>query len=295
MAQVRNISFWMTLACALALGAHVARASESLAANPLRESVVTPERVTPASAPLRPLVEFGPVEAQAQEQAEQEATATLAAPEDRRLGSPALPLRARERTDARTPDGERASASGSTGLTQGARTLGALAAVIALIFVARWVIRRCAQRGGLVGQLGAGGRAPSGVLEVLGRFPVSRGQSLVLLRLDRRVLLLSQSSQGFTTLSEIDDPQEVASLVVKTADDESATLAARFRAILSSFERDPSIAGEVEEVGGRSPTTLRLARQRRDDVIDVTGEEGRRGALASVRRRLAILRDEEAA
>jgi flagellar biogenesis protein FliO len=65
--------------------------------------------------------------------------------------------------------------------------------IVALAAVARGIIKN---KGGLVGAMGAGGRAPSGVLEVLGRYPVARGSTLVLLKLDRRVLLLAQSRGG---------------------------------------------------------------------------------------------------
>ncbi|MGE4151726.1 MAG: flagellar biosynthetic protein FliO [Phycisphaerales bacterium] len=286
-------------------------------ANPLRAteiqpvSPVAPQQTTNNAS--SPVVEYGP----AMPQAERPTEASVAAPqtqapvaqpttqsgvERKPLGEPGAARLGEANQDTRPLRREasaEAKSSGGLGLTSGAsRTVGALAAVVGLILVVRWFVRRMSQRvGGLAGQLGAGGRAPSGVLEVLGRYPVGKGQSLVLLRLDRRVLLLSQSSQGFATLTEIEDPQEVASLVVKTADDESASLAARFRSILSSFERDPSLAGEVETVDAGGPTTLRLARQRRAEVIEVTDTQAAKlSPVASVRRRLALLRsDEEAA
>src|SRR5690606_17527054 len=86
------------------------------------------------------------------------------------------------------------------------RVLGALSVVIGLIFAVRFLVKRLASTGGLRGQFGAAGRAPSGVLEVLGRYPISRGHSLVLLRVDQRVLLLSQSGAGFRALADFDDP-----------------------------------------------------------------------------------------
>lgn len=129
------------------------------------------------------------------------------------------------------------------------RTGGALALVLALIFGARAVVKRAAGRAGLLGQLGAGGRAPSGILEVLGRYPVARGQTLVLLRMDRRALLLSQSSAGFSLLAQVDDPDEVASLLVQARDAEGDSMAERFRGLLRSMERDPSIMGEADETG----------------------------------------------
>ena len=93
--------------------------------------------------------------------------------------------------------------SGSTGRV-GVPLLG----VVGVMFVCG-VVRR---RGG--GPLARGGR-PSGVLEILGRYPIARGQQLVLLRLVSRVVLLHQSRNGLTTLSEVTDSDEVAALLAR--------------------------------------------------------------------------------
>ncbi len=129
------------------------------------------------------------------------------------------------------------------------RTALGLAVVLGLIVAMKTAAQRLAQRvGGLAGQMGAGGRAPSGVLEVLGRYPVARGQTLALLRVDRRVLLLCQSSSGFSTLAEFADPEEVASLLVKTRGEEGDSIAERFDGLLRGMERDPSIAGDAAPI-----------------------------------------------
>ena len=98
----------------------------------------------------------------------------------------------------------------------------ALAGVVAIIFIVGSLVRRFAPAAGLMGALGPRGRAPSGVLEVLGRYPVSRHGLLVLIKVDRRILLVSQTGgragHRMETLTEITDPAEVASLVAKTAD-----------------------------------------------------------------------------
>lgn len=168
------------------------------------------------------------------------------------------------------------------------RTIGALGVVIVLIFLTRWAMRKAANRvGGMSSQLGPGGRAPSGVLTVLARYPVGRGQSLVLLQMDQRVLLLNQTTQGFQTLAEITDPEEVASLLVKTRDEESESLASRFTGMLKRFERDPEIV-DRNEWPSRNPTTVDAAMRlfpeaapsRSDDSAD---------PLAAIRRRVADL------
>ena len=151
--------------------------------------------------------------------------------------------------------------------------LGPLALVVILIVGASLVLRRAARAsGGLVASFGAGGRAPAGLLEVLGRYPVGMGQTLVLLKIDRRVLLLAQSRTGrlggaaFTTLAEFTDPDEVASLLVRARDEAGDSLAERFRAALKTFGPD------------EQPATIG------------PGQAPGDGAVASVRRRLDALR-----
>jgi hypothetical protein len=117
------------------------------------------------------------------------------------------------------------------------------------------------------------------VLEVLGRYPVGRGANLVLLKLDRRVLLLCQlhgkgGPQGaMSTLCEITDPEEVASILVKTRDAQGETLARKFQGV--------------------------LARQHAADeaaILQPSAERPRAGtAVASLRSRLASMRTREPA
>jgi hypothetical protein len=86
--------------------------------------------------------------------------------------------------------------------------------------------------------------------------------SVVLLKVDRRVLVLSQTSPGLRfrgggaglrTLSEIADPEEVASIVVKANEAEGRSIGTRFREVLRSFERshDGVIEPERPSLWGR--------------------------------------------
>lgn len=114
--------------------------------------------------------------------------------------------------------------------------------VIGIILCAAIIVRKLAKGDpGLASALGAGGKAPSGVLEVLGRYPVARGQNLVLLRIDRRVLLLShtygKSGSGFSTLTEMTDPQEVASIVMKVNEVGGKSMKNMLDEAMASMER----------------------------------------------------------
>ncbi|MEL6328643.1 MAG: hypothetical protein AAFR38_03195 [Planctomycetota bacterium] len=137
-----------------------------------------------------------------------------------------------------------------------AAALWPLAAVVGTILVLAFVTKKLARgRGGVMGAIGAGGRAPSGVVEVLGRFPIARGQTLILMRIDRRVLVLSQTltrrDRRLEVLSELTCPDEIASLVRKCADDERRSAPDAFTERLTSarraLESDPE--AERAEIG----------------------------------------------
>lgn len=150
------------------------------------------------------------------------------------------------------------------------RTAGALALVISVILCIAAVVRKLAGRsGGLMPSFGAGGRSPAGLLEVLGRYPVGRGQTLVLLKLDRRVLLLCQSAGakgvGMRTLCEVTDPDEVAALLMHAADAEGRSLSARFRDMVSGFDAahtDAAVTMQPVEVRAAVGSPSPLAGQR---------------------------------
>ncbi|HRQ72140.1 MAG TPA: flagellar biosynthetic protein FliO [Phycisphaerales bacterium] len=158
------------------------------------------------------------------------------------------------------------------------RTIVALAGVLAVILAAGVALRRFARSGPtLAVALGPGGPSPSGVLEVLGRYPAGRGQSLVLLKVDRRVLLLSQSHAaragggGFRTLCAFDDAEDVASLLVKTRDAADESMSARFTSMLRRFD-----ATHVDGDAGVS--------------WPAPGERADQSAIEGLRRRVAELR-----
>lgn len=158
------------------------------------------------------------------------------------------------------PAREGGGASSEKGLLSNSlvRTTGSLAAVLALIFVLATLAKKLTSgKSGLGAALGVGGPSPAGVLEVLGRYPLGRGHTLILLKVDNRVLLLAQSSGGvrlrgsagsLATLCEIGSPEEVASILLKTQDAEDQSMNARFRAMLS--EADSKHDGVVDLTRG---------------------------------------------
>ena len=165
-------------------------------------------------------------------------------------GADVVPLRTVLRDQADRPGG---AEPGVRPLAAGEgwwRTAGALALVIAIVVLLGVAVRALGRRGGgLLGAIGPGGRAPAGILQVLGRYPIGRGQTLLLLKLDRRVLLLCQSfgarAGGARTLCELTDPEEVASMLAFVSEADGRSLGAKFREAVSRFETSHEAAEAV--------------------------------------------------
>lgn len=169
--------------------------------------------------------------------------------ESRALGAPRS---SKDATAAARP-ATKAEATSPTDMMKSMwRTGGALAAVLGIAVGLAWATKRLARtRGTLAAAIGAGGASPSGVLEVLGRYPLSRGITLVLLKIDARVLLVSQSvsrsGASMQTLCEIDELDQVASILLKASRNERSSIADRFQSLLSSSDR--AMEKELESAG----------------------------------------------
>ncbi|MBK7405766.1 MAG: flagellar biosynthetic protein FliO [Phycisphaerales bacterium] len=151
------------------------------------------------------------------------------------------------RPGGRPDEGKAAGATGSEGWW---RTAVVLLLIIALIAGLGVLLRVWARKGGtLLGTIGPGGKAPAGILQVLGRYPMGRGQTMILLKLDRRVLLLCQTvsarGSGVRTLCELTDPEEVSSILMLTSEAEGRSLASRFRGMVTKYETSHEAAEAV--------------------------------------------------
>lgn len=129
----------------------------------------------------------------------------------------------------------RSPASRASGLSSVLSVASALAVVLGLFLVGAWAMRRAAPRGARP--------LPSEVFEVLGRAPLAGRQQVHLLRCGKRLLLVSVAPEGAETLTEINDPDEVAHLagLCRQAEPNSATAA--FRQIFQQW------AGSAKEEG----------------------------------------------
>ncbi|GEM_PF-2667534 len=146
------------------------------------------------------------------------------------------------------------------------QTIGALGVVVGLIVLLRTLMTRF---GGPLGRA----RAPSGIVEVLGRYPLTRSQTLLLLKVDRRILLLAQTPQGLTTLSEMSDAEQVASLVQRIRNDRGDSFA-------KQFERLITPVGLATDSAEASPVVIDLTRSRKTSaaqrVASMLADGGRR-------------------
>ena len=91
-------------------------------------------------------------------------------------------------------------------------TGAALGGTLLAIVLARSAVKRW---GGGLGNALSGGKRPSGVVEVLARYPVARGQQVVLMKVGRRVLVVHQGGAAMQTLSEFTGADEVADLLAR--------------------------------------------------------------------------------
>lgn len=190
------------------------------------------------------------------------------------------------------------------------RTIATLGGVLLLIFALAHVYKRIARtHGGLSGQIGAGGKAPAGLVEVLGRYPISSGMTLVVLRFDRKILLLSHAGGGrgkkgvggagtMQTLCEVSELEDVASILGKVRDQAGDSIAATFEKTLQ--EAGNATDQEIAKAMYQPSPGMNVQRPRRVAPGFVTNDEGDRLELTSLnespaasqvmRRRLGAMR-----
>lgn len=104
------------------------------------------------------------------------------------------------------PDGAgKAAAKSSSSSWSASRVVMSLAAVLALIFVLRWGSKRF---------LGISASSSLGQsIRVVGRTMLSPRQQLILLQVGKRLVLIANSGSSVSTLCQISDDDEVASLL----------------------------------------------------------------------------------
>jgi len=137
------------------------------------------------------------------------------------------------------------------------RTLGSLAAVVALILLLAWGYRVATGR-----SLALGGRGRvAGLIDVVSRTALSPRQTLVLVRVGPRMVLLGISPERIETLDTIADETLVSRLAGLAASERPDSASAEFRQALREQERQFAADSARETPApGRDELSDRLAR-----------------------------------
>ena len=79
---------------------------------------------------------------------------------------------------------------------------------------------------------------PTGVVEVLGRMPISQKQQLQLVRMGPKLLLVSSTGTGMQTLGEISDPTQVEQMIAMCQANRAGGITQSFRQVMGQFENE---------------------------------------------------------
>ncbi len=145
-------------------------------------------------------------------------------------------------------------------------TLGGLAAVLALIYLAAKTVQKSVPA--------ARKSLPPEVVQVLGRKPLDYRHTIHLVRFGSRLLMLGTSQEGVTTLSEINDPIEIDCLAGLCQPSEPAAVSRTFQQLFRRFQNpEPSRSEngadrEDESEPTAGPAVLRLQERLQHKAAD---------------------------
>lgn len=123
------------------------------------------------------------------------------------------------------------------------------------------------------------GGKPSALLEVLARTPVGPKQSVVLLRVAGRVIVVGVSPDTMATLTEIRDEQEVEKILLKELRPADEGFKTRLAGVLAPFRPAPLGAfGKEQGTGGLEGEIRSLERRVASWRLEDGIEGGERGA-----------------
>lgn len=155
------------------------------------------------------------------------------------------------------------------------RVLAALAIVLGLIFLLRWVSRCFFPT--------AMGRARNRAVEVISRSPLSPKQQVMLLRVGQRLIVVGDSGSQLSPLCQITDPDEVAALVGQLRE-ESVPVPKRAFGNLFGQSRH---AFDVEEPAGRDAANELREPEEEQPPVATAREE-----LSGLRERVRLLAEQ---
>lgn len=138
------------------------------------------------------------------------------------------------------------------------RSIGSLVAVVAVILFLAWGAKSLTRGGPLAGRA-----KRSGVIEIISRTALSPRQSLCLVRVGQRMVLVGVTPESLRTLDVIPDADAVAALAGEAAADGSADAKRAFRANLEretlSYEAQTSDQAAAPTRSGMNDVRQRLS------------------------------------
>lgn len=150
-------------------------------------------------------------------------------------------------------------------------TITALGIVVGLIFATRAMLSRAGRGGALTGN--------NSVVEVLCRVPVAGRHHVVLIRVGKRILALGDASAGLSTLADIDDPEEVASLLAVITAAKPNSVSRSFSQLISRFHTQYPDEHLAEQEDGGSEYRVARARDQVSNLLARMRSDPRRGGV----------------
>ena len=121
------------------------------------------------------------------------------------------------------------------------QTAMALAAVVGLILLLRWVLSRISGRPIATNQ--------HRTIEVLSRVSIAPRSHILLVRLGRRILVVGESPSGLHTLSDIQEAEEVADLLQSVSESKSTSSTHGFSQLMNLLNSEYSDHQRLAEEG----------------------------------------------
>ena len=123
------------------------------------------------------------------------------------------------------------------------KMVGGLAIVLGVFLLFAWAVRKRLPKGSA--------RLPDEIIEVLGRTTLAAKQSLHLVRVGGKLIVVSVTATGTETLTEITDPGEVARILAACQQHHIHSSSTAFRQVFEQLGREPA-SGFLSGQSGRA-------------------------------------------
>jgi flagellar biogenesis protein FliO len=163
---------------------------------------------------------------------------------------------ATQTADAKAGEEKQKNSSESPGMFKGLQSVlqvaAALALVLGLVFIGKALARKFLPGARAVGS--------KGVIEVLARHPLTKNQSIVLVRIGSQIVALNQGKDASESVLVISEPVEVAKIIGQIEGQSPKSIQAGFNSLLANarvdLERGETDGADEPELRGMSPERL---------------------------------------